>query len=276
MNNWVVRSCTGLAYVAVITAGILYGAGTFAALFLLVTILCLWEFYDLIRTQKQIRIYPWYHCLFGGGWLFIATFLYAACDFPLAIFIPYLLYLILVLVSELYEKQPDPIMHIAAIFLGQVYIALPVALLNGIAFPAGATGIAGYNPVGVLALFVFLWVNDTGAYVTGSLFGKHRLLERISPKKSWEGFFGGLLFTAASSLLFARFEPGIPVYHWVGLSLAVAIFGTWGDLVESLIKRTLGVKDSGKILPGHGGFLDRFDSFLLAVYAVWFYTQLFI
>jgi phosphatidate cytidylyltransferase len=101
------------------------------------------------------------------------------------------------------------------------------------------------------------------------------LLERISPKKSWEGFFGGLVFTAAASLLFARFEPGIPVYHWIGLSLAVVLFGTWGDLIESLIKRTLGVKDSGKTLPGHGGFLDRFDSFLLAVYALWFYTQLF-
>jgi phosphatidate cytidylyltransferase len=202
--------------------------------------------------------------------------LYAAGIFPSSIFFSYLLYIVIVFISALYEKQPDPITHIAYIFLGQCYIALPLSLLNIIAFPGGETGIVTYYPVLVLALFVFIWVNDTGAYVVGMLLGKHRLFERISPKKSWEGFFGGLVFTVASSFIFAYFEPEIPYYHWIGMSVVVVIFGVWGDLVESLMKRTLEVKDSGKAIPGHGGFLDRFDSLLLAIFAMVFYVQLFI
>jgi phosphatidate cytidylyltransferase len=153
---------------------------------------------------------------------------------------------------------------------------LPLSLLNLLVFSPADAGVVVYYPVFVLALFIFIWINDTGAYLVGILFGKHRLFERISPKKSWEGFFGGLLFTTASSFVFAYFEPEISYYHWMGISLVVVVFGVWGDLVESLIKRTLEVKDSGKAIPGHGGFLDRFDSLLLAVYAVLFYVQLFI
>ena len=122
---------------------------------------------------------------------------------------------------------------------------------------------------------IFIWANDTGAYIIGSRFGKRRLWERISPKKSWEGFFGGLVFTLVPAVIFAYFHPEIAGYHWIGLSVGVVVFGTWGDLIESLIKRTLNVKDSGCSLPGHGGFLDRFDSLLLAVYAMFFYIQLF-
>jgi phosphatidate cytidylyltransferase len=207
--------------------------------------------------------------------LFVSTYLYASGIFPAVIFFAYLLYVVILIISELYEKQPDPIAHLGYIFLGQCYIALPLSLLNFIAFTTGDAGTIAYCPTFVLALFVFIWINDTGAYIVGSLWGKHRLFERISPKKSWEGFFGGLLFTVASSFLFAHFNPEIPYYHWIALSVGVVVFGTWGDLVESLMKRTLGVKDSGKAIPGHGGFLDRFDSLLLAVYAVLFYVQLF-
>jgi len=175
------------------------------------------------------------------------------------------------LITELYEKQLDPISHAAYIVLGQVYIALPVSLLNGIAFSLPAENAAEYRSIFVLALFIFIWINDTGAYLIGVNFGKHRLLERISPKKSWEGFFGGMLFTLASSLVFAYFYPALAVGQWAGLALAVSLFATWGDLIESLIKRTLSIKDSGTAIPGHGGFLDRFDSLLIAVYAVLFF-----
>jgi phosphatidate cytidylyltransferase len=188
------------------------------------------------------------------------------------------LYIVILLISELYVKQPDPLTHIAYIFLSHFYIALPLSLLNFIAFRTIFISplVTIYTPVFLLALFVFIWVNDTGAYLTGMWLGKHRLFPRISPKKSWEGFFGGLVFTVASSFVFAYFKPEIPYYHWVILSLLVVLFGTWGDLVESLFKRTLEVKDSGRTLPGHGGFLDRLDSLLLAVYAVFFYVKLFI
>jgi phosphatidate cytidylyltransferase len=275
MKNLTLRALTGIVYVVLITSGILFNAYTFLCLFSIVTVFCLGEFYGLVITQKKVRINVWYNC-FGGLLLFVSTYLHTSGVFPHTIFFPYLLYVIILIISELYEKQPDPIAHMGYIFLGQFYIALPLSLLNFIAFTTGEAGATVYYSTLVLALFVFIWVNDTGAYLVGSLFGKHRLFERISPKKSWEGFFGGLLLTVASSFLFARFNPEIPYYHWVGLSFGVVLFGTWGDLVESLIKRTLGVKDSGKAIPGHGGFLDRFDSLLLAVYAVLFYVQLFI
>jgi len=273
MKNLLLRTLTGLVYVAVIIAGIIGSSYSFLALFSAVTVLCLWEFYNLINTQRQTKINLWYNCL-GGLLLFISTYLYITGATPSTIFLSYLIYVVIVFVLELYRKQQDPITHSAYIFLGQCYIALPLALLNILAFSVGEGG--KYYWTLILALFVFIWVNDTGAYLVGSKFGKHRLFERISPKKSWEGFWGGLFLTAISSLVFARFAPEIPYYHWAGLAIAVATFGTWGDLMESLIKRTLGVKDSGNILPGHGGFLDRFDSLLLAVYAMLFYVVLFI
>jgi phosphatidate cytidylyltransferase len=275
MKNILLRALTGVIYVVLIVSGIVSNSYTFLCLFSVVTVLCLWEFYGLINAQKRTRINPWYNC-FGGFLLFISSYLYFAGIFPHSVFFPYLIYVFIVFISELYEKQQDPITHAAYIFLGQCYIALPLSLLNILAFPAVDTGVVVYYPVLVLALFVFIWVNDTGAYLVGILFGKHRLFERISPKKSWEGFFGGLLLTVASSFAFAYFEPDVPYYHWMGISLVVVVFGVWGDLVESLIKRTLEVKDSGKAIPGHGGFLDRFDSLLLAVYAAMFYVQLFI
>jgi phosphatidate cytidylyltransferase len=275
MKNFLLRTLTGTVYVILIVFGIIFNGYTFLCLFSIVTVLCLWEFYGLINAQKRTRINPWYNC-FGGFLLFVSAYLYAAEIFSHVVFFPYLVYAVIVFISELYEKQQDPITHAAYIFLGQSYIALPLSLLNLLVFSPADAEVTVYYPVFVLALFVFIWTNDTSAYLFGILFGKHRLFERISPKKSWEGFCAGLLFTVASSFVFAYFEPEVPYYHWIGISLLVVVFGAWGDLVESLMKRTLTVKDSGKAIPGHGGFLDRFDSLLLAVYAELFYVQLFI
>jgi phosphatidate cytidylyltransferase len=247
---------------------------SFLVVFSAVTILCLREFYHLINVRKQTKINSCYNC-FGGLLLFLTAYLYASGVFGGYIFFTYLIYVVIVLISELYEKQEDPIAHAACIFLGQIYIALPLALLNMIAFRDIGGEAPVYNPRMILSLFVFLWVNDTGAYLVGMTFGKHRFFERISPNKSWEGFAGGLGFTVISALVVARFLPEITLCHWIGLSMAVVFFGVWGDLTESLIKRTLDVKDSGCSLPGHGGYLDRFDSLLLAVYAMLFYVQLF-
>ena len=275
MRNLLTRTLTGVTYVALICIGIMWNSLSFLVVFSATAVLCLWEFYHLINAQKRTKINSSHNCL-GGFLLFLVTYLYASGVFEYYIFFVYLIYIVIILILELYEKQQDPITHAAYIFLGQTYIALPLALLNLIAF----RGISGetpvYNPLMVLSLFVFIWVNDTGAYLVGMALGKHKLFERISPHKSWEGFAGGLVFTIVSSFVFAHFEPYINIYHWIGLSLSVVVFGTWGDLIESLIKRTLDVKDSGCSLPGHGGYLDRFDSLLLAVYAMLFYVQLFI
>ena len=149
-----------------------------------------------------------------------------------------------------------------------LFLGLPFALLNVLAFhndPASEFSSISYNPILPLSIFIFLWLNDTGAYCIGSLIGKHRLFERISPKKSWEGSIGGGVVAIGVSFILAHYFPFMSMMEWAGLALVVVIFGTWGDLTESLLKRQLYVKDSGNILPGHGGMLDRFDSSLMAI-----------
>ena len=127
------------------------------------------------------------------------------------------------------------------------------------------------TPMLPLSVFIFLWASDSGAYLVGSLIGKHRLFERISPKKSWEGSIGGGVLALVAAWALWYFFPIMSLWQWIGMALVVVVFGTWGDLVESLLKRQLGIKDSGHILPGHGGILDRFDSSMLAVPAVVIY-----
>jgi phosphatidate cytidylyltransferase len=160
--------------------------------------------------------------------------------------------------------------------LSQMYIALPFSLLNVLAFTTTPEGRVSFNTLLPLSVFVFLWTNDTGAYCVGSLLGRHKLFPRVSPGKSWEGSIGGAVFVLAIAYAISYFLDGVMLTtpEWLGLGLVVVVFGTWGDLVESLFKRTLGIKDSGSILPGHGGMLDRFDSSLLAIPAavVYLYT----
>ena len=127
----------------------------------------------------------------------------------------------------------------------------------------------------LLAIFVFLWASDTGAYCVGALIGKHPLFKRISPNKSWEGSVGGAVLAIGISMIFAHYDTSLySTLQWAGMALVVVVFGTWGDLVESLMKRQLGIKDSGNILPGHGGMLDRFDSSLIAIPAVALYLAI--
>lgn len=192
------------------------------------------------------------------------------------VFLPYLLFILYSFIGELYYKASDPIKNWAYLFLGQLYCAGSFSLLNFIMSASDESGVAGFNYILVLSMFVFVWVNDTGAFLVGSAIGKHRLFERISPKKSWEGFWGGMFFAMLFSQGFAYIDPSISRLSWLGLSVVIVLFGTLGDLVESLLKRTLGVKDSGKLLPGHGGMLDRFDSILMAIPAAYIYFRLFI
>ena len=188
------------------------------------------------------------------------------------IFVPYLLSIVYLFIGELYLKQEDPINDWAYAMLSQLYIALPFSMLNVLAFEQAPNGITyQYNMQLPLCVFVFLWLNDTGAYCSGSLFGKHKLFPRISPAKSWEGSVGGAILVMIVAAIIGYFSntncqmSQLSITGWVGLGFIVVVFGTWGDLVESLFKRTLGIKDSGKILPGHGGMLDRFDSSLMAI-----------
>jgi phosphatidate cytidylyltransferase len=236
--------------------------------------LCLHEFYGLINAKQKIDIH-YLHCL-GGVLLFIVTYFYTSGVFPYShIFLLYLLYIVFVFVSELYKKHQDSIIHATFILFGQCYVALPISLLNTVAFINNF-----YYRELLLALFIFIWINDASAYIIGTNFGKHQLSKHISPKKSWEGFVGGLIFTLLASSLFFTYYfsktslyQKIPLYHWIGMGIVIVVFSTWGDLIESLLKRTWKIKDSGLAIPGHGGFLDRFDSLFFAVYALLFYIK---
>lgn len=276
IKNLLLRSLTGIVFVAVLIGGFLYGALTFAILFALIAILATCEFAQVMNKQDRISINTFISCV-ATAYLFFAFFGYCSNLTPSAVFIPYLVLIIYLLTSELYLKKKAPLNNWAFTMLGQMYVALPFALLNVLAFSNSSNALNPesiiYNGFIPLSVFIFLWMSDTGAYCFGSMFGKHRLFPSISPKKSWEGFFGGLLVAVGSSQLMAL-NTTLNRWEWLGLSLIVVLFGTWGDLVESLLKRQLNIKDSGNMLPGHGGILDRFDSSLLAIPAavVYLYT----
>lgn len=186
-----------------------------------------------------------------------------------------------IMVIELYRKQERPFDSLAHTFFSVLYTALPFSLFPFSAFShTGLNSIMGhdnivFSPVIIIGFFILLWANDTGAYLIGVAFGKHRLMERISPKKSWEGFFGGLVIAALAAWLFSGWLGVVDKKGWIIISVIVSVAGTYGDLIESMLKRSLGVKDSGTIMPGHGGFLDRFDSVVISFPLVYLYITLF-
>jgi phosphatidate cytidylyltransferase len=261
LNNLLTRTITGLLYAAVILAGLCLNATVFFIVFAVAAALTIWEFYGLMENYMGERLNKVRDTI-GGLLLFAGAFLTASGLAGAYSFVLYLLYAILVFVEELYNRSAsDPIRRWSIVFLGQTWCAAPFALMNYLAFAEGGA----FEPYSLLAVIVFVWLSDSGAYIFGSLFGRRRLLERISPKKSWEGFFGGLALAVAASLVFARYIDSLHTYQWITLAVITVVFGTCGDLCESLLKRRLGVKDSGNILPGHGGMMDRFDSILMAV-----------
>ena len=288
MNNFIVRTITGLLFVAVMIV-CFFKPLAMMLLFALITGLTIWEFTGLVNDKDKVRVNR-FICTAAGVFLFFAVAGFCSELTPSSVFIPYLITLIYLFVSELYAKNEDPIHGWAYSMLSQLYIALPFSCINILAFHDTMGQGITYSALLPLSVFVFLWMNDTGAYCTGSLIGKHKLFPRISPGKTWEGSIGGGIVVLIVAALIAYVDEseilvdknvgvysatGLSLLEWLGLGLTVTVFGTWGDLVESLFKRTLGVKDSGKLLPGHGGMLDRFDSSLMAIPAavVYIYTM---
>lgn len=265
MKNFIQRAITGVIFVAVLIGCIIGGPLPFGILFCLISALATVEFCQLMNQQQGVHINR-NICTLGSITLFLCFFFYGMNPAETNIFIPYLAILIYLFISELYLKKENPINNWAYAMFSQLYVALPFALLNVLAFQTILTDtVSQYLFIFPLSIFIFNWMNDTGAYCTGVLFGKHPLFKRISPKKSWEGSIGGAVFCMAAAFALAHFFPIYSTGEWIGLSLTVVVFGTWGDLTESLMKRQLGIKDSGNILPGHGGILDRFDSAMLAI-----------
>lgn len=275
-NNFIQRAITGVIFVGVLVGCILWDPISFTLLFALISALTIHEFGTIVSKQPDVEINKPI-CILAGIFLFFGFAYLGVMPRQTEVLIPYLFLILYLLVSELYLKKKNPLNNWAYAMMSQVYIALSFAMLNVLAYHS--TGGSSpynvqYNPILPLSIFIFTWINDTGAYCTGMLFGKHRLFERISPKKSWEGSIGGGIFSVIAAVVMAHFFPFMSLGVWIGLALTVVVFGTLGDLTESLLKRTLGIKDSGNILPGHGGMLDRFDSTLMAVPAAVVYLYI--
>lgn len=263
-----VRTATGAAYVAVMVFATMFRPWTLLALIVLLALLAVWEFAHICCADGKHQMN---RVLLTCTAIALPVAVYLSCRLAgtnvLLALSPYLLTLLISFVYELYARHEDPIGGMGMMALAQVYIVLPLSLLSVLAFAPLQTAERPFWAL-PLAVYVLLWLNDSGAYLIGSWLGRHKLFPRISPGKTWEGSIGGAIVALAAAAALAHYFPFMPLWRWLGLALVVVLFGTWGDLVESLIKRTLGLKDSGKLLPGHGGILDRIDSMLLAIPAV--------
>ena len=268
-ENLIIRSVTGLVFVLVVVGCTIWHPLSYALLFATISGLTTWEFCTLMNKYQDCQINRFVTTV-ASVYLFGAVLAFNANITGAEIFIPYLITIVYLLVTELYFPKNNVLQNWSLTMMSQLYVALPFALLNTLSFISVKHDVF-YNWMFPLSVFIFLWSGDSAAYFFGTWLGKHRLFPRISPKKSWEGTFAAFIMALLVSQVIAYFDYGFSVNElpnrlaWAGMSVVVIGFGTWGDLVESLVKRKLGIKDSGKILPGHGGMLDRFDSSLLAV-----------
>lgn len=266
------RAVTGIIYILVILLGILWGRFTFLLVFGTILGIALFEFYRMVEKKMELAISKIFN-ITSGVLLFLSVFLYLEGLSAYALPTLILLYLLVLIAAAIFLRRDDILHSTIYSGFGQIYLTMPLSLLMLLSYSDIEMNPGSYNWIPVLALFVFIWVNDTAAYFFGSLIGKRKLLEHISPKKSVEGFIAGIVFTVLASLLFAHIYPAHSTLVWIGFAIVVSLFGTVGDLFESLIKRTFGVKDSGNLIPGHGGILDRIDSLLIAAPATLLYLN---
>ena len=278
MKNLIVRALSGAVYIALIITALLLLDNSPVMYLLVFPLLIVLGLGEMITMAKDDATQSWLVNIIdmlGGVGLFVAFYMHyegATVQSRALWLLPVAAYLLLRTIVQLYRPRQNALHSLERSFFSLGYVALPVALLNVI--------MSITAPRLLLGMFMFIWLYDTGAYCVGMLLGRHRLFERISPKKSWEGVIGGIVLCVVGAYL-TNYQPVLNSFFqvpdltaWVGLSVVVAVFSTFGDLVESLIKRTVGVKDSGHILPGHGGILDRIDSLLLVAPAVLIYLML--
>jgi phosphatidate cytidylyltransferase len=256
-SNLAQRIVFGTLGAVVVVAAVSWNLWSFFALFFLITLFALYEFFSLLN-QSGIYVNRVF-ALLGGGFFFLVNYLVQAEVAPIATYYALIAFIFLLFLLELFQQNNQPFFRIANTFLGIVYISVPLSFFSGLAFITGT-----YNwqlPMGMLLL---LWANDIGGYAAGRLMGKTKLFERVSPKKTWEGSIGGAVLAMITAAVITHYFNALGGFHWYVLAAIIVVFGSLGDLVESLLKRSLHVKDSGHLIPGHGGFLDRFDGLLIA------------
>lgn len=262
MTELLKRTYTGIAFVIVLVSGIIIHPLLFVVVFSAIVVLAMTEFFNLSRISGASP-QKWVGSAIGVV-MFNLMFLNVSGILPPRFLFAIFPAIFVVFIFELYRNKPNPLVNIAITLTGVIMIALPFSLVNFFIFP-GFDGKVQFYPWILMGIFFILWAYDTGAYIFGILFGRFKLFERISPKKSWEGAIGGAIIALVVGILNSVVFHSINLLGWMGISFIVVLFGTFGDLVESMIKRSLNLKDSGNLLPGHGGILDRFDSFIISV-----------
>jgi len=273
LKKLITRTITGIVLVFVILTGIIVSQYSYALLFLFILTASIAEFSSLF-SKSEVK--PNRFLSYSISILFFTTsFFIARGNIEIKYFLGLFPLFLIIMAAELYRKAKRPVENIAVTIFSIAYLAIPLSLINFLVFTDLLNG-HSYTPKLLIALFALIWIYDSGAYLVGVSIGKHRLFERISPKKSWEGAIGGTLTAIIASYFISSFIPEIKLIHWIFISILIVVLSTFGDLTESMFKRYFGIKDSGHILPGHGGVLDRFDSLFFAVPVFVAYLKLFV
>lgn len=270
MSNLFQRAVTGIVFVAVLLGATWAHPISLFALFFIISSLSVAEFYTITSSATSSA-----HRSFGqaiNAILHATAYMHASGAISHNWYLALIPAMVLFFTMQLYRKKNAPFSDIAITVLGNIYISVPLLFVYYIVFSMPMQ--SGFSPELLIALLIFVWVNDTGAYLSGMSMGKHKLFERISPKKTWEGAIGGTVLVVGVAYLISFWITTIPLIHWIALGIICSVAANFGDLFESLLKRSVNVKDSGTLLPGHGGMLDRFDGVIFAIPT--FFTYLYL
>jgi len=278
LNTFFRRTLTGAWIVIFIMGGFWLHPLSFFLTALILLIGTQYEYYLMIRnTGVKPQMVTG---IITGTTAYTLSTLIAWGVLPKKYFLVLIPMILLIMIIELYRKQEKPFDSLSHTFFSVIYSAVPFSMFPFAAF--SRTGLNSiithhgiiFSPGIIIGFFILIWSNDTGAYLTGMLFGRHKLMERISPKKTWEGFIGGILIASVAAWFLSDWLGVVDKIHWIIIAIIISVAGTYGDLVESMLKRSTGVKDSGTIMSGHGGFLDRFDSALISFPVVYLFISL--